>query len=241
MKRFALIAVCALVALALVGLPACGSSGKTSNDKPTSTSTSTSNGGSGGSNTSSGSGGSSSGFDFVDDCIDEHGNITLYALTDLKGWQLQTLLDQQGYEWNGKTCAWVRPEDGASFFAYKETGVFTESDYAAANEAGGAIVAVGSNIVAGYKDAEAAYRSNVKCVTVDSYFANGEGLVIFYGPSMKEYLAFVTPYTESTMQILIFSQEAVGSGMLDEISGQQYGGSFKEVWKTVTGRDSYGH
>ena len=181
------------------------------------------------------------GFDFVDECTDEHGNVTLYSLTELKGWQLETLLDQQGYKWNESDLAWVRQEDGAQFSAYKQTGTYTQQTYDEMNEKGGAIVAIGFNIVAGYKDAEAALKGNAKCVVEDSYFNNGEGIAIFYGPSMKEYLAIISPYSESTTQFMIFSKEAVGSGMLDQAMGEQVGGSFQEVWKAVTGQDSYGH
>ena len=181
------------------------------------------------------------GFDFVDECTDEHGNITLYALTELKGWQVATLLDQQEYEWQEANSMWVRPMDGATFSAVKETGVYTIDTYNEMNEKGGAIAAIGLNVVAGYKDSQAALKGNAKCVVEDSYFDGNDGIAIFYGPSMKEYLAIISQYTESTTLFMIFSQEAVGSGMADEYLGTQVGGSFKDVWKSITGKDSYGH
>ena len=62
------------------------------------------------------------GFDFVDECTDKYGNVTLYALTELKGWQLETLLDQQGYRWDESQYGWIRASDGANYSAWKETG-----------------------------------------------------------------------------------------------------------------------
>ena len=183
----------------------------------------------------------SEGFDFVSDCIDEHGNVTLYALTELKGWQLETLLDQQGYAWDDDKYTWLRPEDGASFSAYKQTGFYTQETYNEMNEKGGAIVAMGFQVVAGYKDPQAALSGNAKCVIEDSYFNGTDGIAIFYGPSMKEYLAIISANSESTAQFIIFSQEAVASGLADEALGTQVGGSFQEVWKNATGQDSYGH
>lgn len=177
----------------------------------------------------------------MDECTDEHGNITLYALTELKGWQVATLLDQQGYEWNDSANTWVRMVDGAQFSAYKQTGAYTIDTYNEMNEKGGAIVAVGFNVVAGFKDPEAALKGNAKCVVEDSYFDGTDGIAIFYGPSMKEYLALISQYSESTAQFMIFSKEAIGSGMADQLLGTHVGGSFQEVWKTVTGQDSYGH
>lgn len=184
---------------------------------------------------------SSAGFDFVDECIDEHGNISLYALTELKGWQVATLLDQQGYQWSDSNAAWTRPEDGAAFAAVKETGPYTIDTYNEMNEKGGAIVAISTSVVAGYKDPQAALAGNAQCVVEDSYFdSDGSGIAIFYGPSMKEYLAIISPNSESTASFLIFSQEAVASGMADEALGVTTGGSFQAIWKSVTGEDSYG-
>lgn len=44
-----------------------------------------------------------------DDCVDDHGNVTVSALLGLKGWQLQTLLSQRGFTWNAE---YLRYEDG---------------------------------------------------------------------------------------------------------------------------------
>ena len=44
-----------------------------------------------------------------DDCVDDHGNVTVSALLGLKGWQLQTLLAQRGFSWNAEHG---RYEDG---------------------------------------------------------------------------------------------------------------------------------
>ena len=152
-----------------------------------------------------------------------------------------TLLDQQGYKWNEGECLWLRPEDGASFAAIKETGPYTIDTYNEMNEKGGAIVAIGLNVVAGYKDPQEALKGNAQCVVEDSFFDGTDGIAIFYGPTMKEYLAIISQNSESTAQFMIFSKEAVGSGMADEYLGTTVGGSFQEVWKSVTGKDSYGH
>ena len=271
MKRFRTLAVCAAAAVLALGLAACNQSNSNQEPADSSTSAETSQAvesapaptsttttdtsadtsaapasgpgaaGSSGGAANNDNGTSETGFDFVDECTDEHGNITLYALTELKGWQVATLLDQQKYEWNDKEVAWVRPMDGAAFTAYKETGVYTIDTYNEMNEKGGAIAAVGFNIVAGYPDSQAALKGNAQCVVEDSYFLeDGSGVAIFYGPSMKEYLAIISPYSESTTQFMIFSQEAVGSGMADELLGGETGGTFQALWQKLTSEDHYG-
>ncbi|MGN0262598.1 MAG: hypothetical protein ACI4B9_07165 [Eggerthellaceae bacterium] len=179
-------------------------------------------------------------YDFEDTCIDEHGNVTLYALTELKGWELATLLDQQGYVWNEDIRTWMRPEDGASYAALKESGEYAIDDYNAANEKGGGILAFGFSNVAGYKDAESALAGNAQCVVEDSVFEGEDGAAIIYGPSMKEYLVLISKATESTHQFMVVSQEAIGSGYLDEVLGEPVGGTLQEVWTTLTGEEYYG-
>lgn len=185
---------------------------------------------------------SSTSSQFAAETLDDHKNITLYAIMELTGPELTDLLQEQGYEWNSAKSAWLREVDGATFFALKETGQFTQADYQAATQKGGVAVAISCNIVGGWKDAQAALSGNAKCVIEDSYFdANGSGIAIVYGPSMTEYLVIAQPSSESTSELDIYSKEAVGSGMLDQVYGGQLGGSFQEVWKTFTGQDSYGH
>lgn len=151
-------------------------------------------------------------------------------------------MEKQGYEWDSAKSVWLRNVDGASFAALKNSGPLSLSDYKAATSKGGTAVAVSSNVVAGYKNAEEALKGNKKCSTVDSFFDDtGSGIAIVYGPSMVEYLVIAQQKGESTVEIDIYSKEAVGSGMLDQVYGGQVGGSFQEVWKTFTGKDSYGH
>ena len=168
-------------------------------------------------------------------CIDEHGNITLYALTELKGWQVATLLDQQQYTWEYEMDnTWTREFDGAAFRAIKETGAYTLDTYNEMNEKGGCIAAYAYSVVAGYPDAKAALSGNAKCVIEQSWFdEDGSGIAIVYGPSMKEYFVVITPYTESTALFTIFSKEAVGSGMADEILQMETGGSFDALWDKI--------
>ena len=179
-------------------------------------------------------------YDFEDTCIDEHGNITLYALTELKGWELATLLDQQGYVWNEDIRTWMRPDDGASYAALKKSGEYTIDDYNAANEKGGGILAFGFSNVAGYKDSQAALAGNAQCVVEDSYFVGDDGVAVIYGPSMKEYLVIISKSSESTHQFMVVSQEAISSGYLDGVIGEAVGGTLQDVWTNLTVEESIG-
>lgn len=183
---------------------------------------------------------SSASSEFAAECVDEHGNITLYALTELTGVQLETLLTQQGYVWNEKNN-WVRETDGADFASVDEENVVSRDAYAQMTEKGDAIRILAMNMVAGYESPEAALRGNAKCSVEDSFFDGDAGIAIFHGPSMKEYFAIITPSGENLATILVFSEESLSSGLADKYLGTEVGHSLQEAWKNATGKEGYGH
>lgn len=143
--------------------------------------------------------------------------------------------------WNEKELRYERESDGAFFFSMKDSGKYTADDYVAATNKGGVATAATYNVVSGYKDAESALKGNAQCTIEDSYFfEDGVGVAIVYGPSMEEFLVIVDKYNESTFELDVYNQKAIASGMVDQIHGGSYGGTLKEVWKTLTGQDSYG-
>ncbi len=177
------------------------------------------------------------------DLLDEHMNITLYALFELTGPELVDLLDSQGYVWDDAKGGWFRQVDGAQMYAVTDNGQYAQADYSAKTDKGGVASVITCNVVGGFKDAEAALSGNAHCVVEDMYVdpSDGSAIAIVYGPSMVEYLVIAQQNSESTAELDVYSKEAVGSGMLDKVYGGQIGGSFKDVWKTFTGQDSYGH
>ena len=151
-------------------------------------------------------------------------------------------MQQQGYEWSDAKSQWFRSADGASFAVVRNSGAISQADYAAATDKGGLASAVSCSIVGGWKDAQAALSGNAHCVIEDSFVdEDGNCIAIVYGPSMAEYLVIAQQKSESTAELDIYSKQAVGSGMLDNIYGGQVGGSFEEVWQAFTGKSSFGH
>ena len=176
------------------------------------------------------------------DTIDQYGNVTLYAAMELTGPEMTALLEKQQYEWRADSLMWIHPYSGATFASVDKNGGWKQENYAQATEKGAPASVVALNIVGGYENSEKALSGNAHCVIEDSYFnADGTGIAIVYGPSMEEHLVLIRPNSESTTELSIFSKAAVGSGLLDQIYGQPLGGSFNEVWKNITGKDSYGH
>lgn len=230
MKRLSAFSICLFIAALALCLCACGSSpsgGASASGDNAPAGTSAAEAESGGS-------------DFADACVDEYGNISLYALTELDGPQLIALLEQQGYEWDDEQSAWIRSEDGAFFVAGDDDGKYALERYDDMSAQGGPIAFESNNAVAGYEDPQAALEGNAQCTIVDSFFDGSSGIVIFCGPSTTEYLGIVGPEAEGTMHVHIFSQEAVASGKLDELVGEELGTTFEEVWESATGKAAYG-
>lgn len=166
----------------------------------------------------------------------------MYALMELTGPEVVQLMGQQQYEWDASKTYWVNPYSASAVAATNKNGFWEKNKYEQATEKGALADAMVVNIVGGYENSERALAGNAKCVVEDSYFMDdGSGIAIIYGPSMEEYLVLIVPYGESATEFDIYSKEAVGSGLLDQNESKISGGSFKDVWKSLTGQDSYGH
>ena len=62
---------------------------------------------------------------WAEECVDENGNPTVYAIVELKGWQLETLCQEKGLEWNEGSMQW---EGEKKTVCGKETG-YTQFKY----------------------------------------------------------------------------------------------------------------
>ncbi len=161
---------------------------------------------------------------------------------DLTGPEFVDLLKQQEYEWDSSQQIYQRIYDGASYAAANKSGAWGQSDYTKATDKGAVASVIAANVVGGYENSQKALEGNAHCVIEDSYFnADGTGIAIVYGSTMEEHLILIRPAGENLVELDIYSKQAVASGLLDQVVGRQMGGSFNEVWKTVTGKDSYGH
>ena len=244
MRKYSALACVAMLCVCMFALAACGGSSSASSAASASASESASSDSASADDASSASSdvaSPSASSVAADGTIDQHGNVSLYALIELTGPEVTELYENQGYVWNEKDQEFKREADGAFFFSLNDSGKLTADDYVAATDKGGVAIAATYNVVAGYKDAESALKGNAQCTVEDSYFTeDGVGVAIIYGPSMEEYLVVVDQYGDRMFELDVYSQDAIASGLVDRIHGGTYGETLKEVWKTLTGQDSYG-
>ena len=102
---------------------------------------------------------------FDERCLDQYGQPTMYALTELTGPELVQLLEEQGYEWVEKdnTLRWFRreitlPDTTIPQFVTLQAldgylvDIWSRGDYDSAAEKGAVAAGQVSYIMAGYRD-----------------------------------------------------------------------------------------
>ena len=175
------------------------------------------------------------------ECLNDAKQPTLYAITELKGWQLETLLQQQGFEWFEGGNAWLRSSDDMVYYMYGPSGSLTDDEIALGDKGGVGTRALHVLEASGFASARDALEKLGNVTTEDVYFPDGDdfGMAVVYGPSMKEYLVVVESYSEEEggyCDMFVFSDEAIEAGMFDYAYGEDgNGNSISEVWQTLTG------
>ncbi|MBQ9002065.1 MAG: hypothetical protein IJ087_09445, partial [Eggerthellaceae bacterium] len=200
-------------------------------------SSSSASGGTASSGSASASASSSAAFDtWAAECTDKWNTPTGYAISELKGWQLETLLQQLGYRWNSSQSAWA---DGSTslYVMDKNTQPLDDDEIAALDKGGAGTPVLFRIVTANYPAVKSAYSGLIGDVMVseDSEFLDNMGFGIAYGPSMKRFLVYVTEQG-SDIELYLFNEDAVAAGMFDRITGDSYGSTVKEAFNNVVGR-----
>lgn len=179
----------------------------------------------------------------TEECLDEYGNPTMYAISELSGKDLVQVLKSQGFAYDSKQKAFLN--DKASVFAVLggENGQAIDDKAIEAKAAGGGsdpVVYVLSSMQ--YVDAIDMLRGTAKCVIEDECVVGENVVAVVYGPSMQEYLVVVVPEDADNDRYSfgMYSSAAVAAGLFNRTSNlgdgnKEYGSTIAEVWKTLTG------
>lgn len=166
-----------------------------------------------------------------DDCVDDHGNVTVNALLGLKGWQLQTLLSQRGFAWNAEH---MRYEDGEGRVFLAERYYKDGSDETLGEDEIGELDkgAVGSPVayylaVDGYLDGEddesmALLKavSGVGGVSCEDYrYVDGVLYAIVYNESMSRNFVMAAANDDGTASIMVCNEDVARTGALTDGGG----------------------
>ena len=182
---------------------------------------------------------------WAEECVDENGNPTVYAIVELKGWQLETLCQEKGLEWNEGSMQW----EGEDYALVVYDKSHKRMDDQAIAELG-----KGCDVKDAFyeiqrtdtEDIEEAFSSSLRIVTEDQErVTDGVLYGVGYGPSMKR--VFIPVFHRDTVGgclVQVVSEPAIESGAYDsfafadenEKSGT-YGDTIQEVWRHWTNRE----
>lgn len=190
---------------------------------------------------------------FDEKCLDEIGNPTLYAFTELTGPELIKLLDEQGYEWERKDetlkqfkrKVMLEGTESPQFATVRESNGLHEDiweleDFENAGEKGGAAVGQTVFIVAGYGDPDDEWNSKlddvIKAIVnteiIDQYMTDDAqaALVITRDSSGKDYAVLVTVSGGARSEVVVYTDEVLAAR----------GSSVAAEWTAFTGQETYG-
>ena len=177
------------------------------------------------------------------ECLDEFGNPTAYAISELSGADLVRLLESQGFVYNEKETGYENA-DGTFFGVIDEDFEgLTPSEIEALGNDGGTEPILYMLRTAQYKTGREVVKGTVKCVTEDvDMVDDNRGFAVVYGPSMREYLMTVAhSEDDGVFTVSWFSNDAIASGLFNKVTnygtdgGEDVGSSVSEVWQRLVG------
>lgn len=176
------------------------------------------------------------------ECTDSKGNPTAYSISELKGWQLETLCQEKGLTWDKSAKAWVT--DGYKLQAFDaDRTPLTDEQIAKVDRLGTESNVMYQIETTDYKDLKDAFSNLVsKVVVVEDSDLENQCVASIYGPSMKS--LFVFGYERNgIVKLQFFSDPDIQAGMFDKFgdaknvaTGGTYGSNISEVFKHFTNR-----
>jgi hypothetical protein len=181
----------------------------------------------------------------TEECVDEYGNLTLYAISELSGADLVQAAKSQGYVFNKNEGSFRNEQKSALCVVGSELKPLDEKGIASLEKGGGTESVSYLMQTRQYKSARDVLNGMTKCVTEDVADRGDGALAVVYGPSMKTFLVFVVPVEEegeNVYNVEMFSDEAIANGLFDkqmreygDDENASYGKSIAEVWDAIVG------
>jgi len=175
---------------------------------------------------------------WADECLDRRGDVTVYAISELKGGQLNALLQEQDYSWNERNQMWVKEDGSAAVVALDEKGEHLTADEMAALAQGSAEQKVSYRIVtSGYNSVKKVFDGLAgKVMTCEDVCYVEDGAVgIVSAASARRSLVLVAK-SNNVYTVTIMGEDAVAQGLLDNAAGKNVGTSIDEAFATLAGR-----
>ena len=182
--------------------------------------------------------GSADAFDtWSDDCWDAHRNISIAALLELKGWQLQEFASQQGYTWQD---ALEMYEDEAghvlSVCNISKDGAtewLGEDEIGKLDKGGTGSTVMFTLQLSGYSSCEDVIAGFSVPVEDRAQITSGSWIACVYGSKMARHVAMASPMENGDYRLDLITEEAIKTGRFTQGGGAP---TIDEFWQEKTGR-----
>lgn len=163
-------------------------------------------------------------------------NPTLYSVLELNGAEFQDLLDLYNFYWDDDLASWYAT-DGSLYGVEDAADVLTKSQISQLPVgAAGQPVAIVLT-VEGYSTPQAAFDALSKDVTIEGTLATDDlYFAVVHGSPMAKYLVAVSETDDDEQTFLLFTDEAISSGLFEQLTGANAGASVDEVWTVLNNR-----
>lgn len=175
---------------------------------------------------------------WADEAVDRHDDASAYAVAELKGWQLETLLQQQKYAWSERNQMWIKEDGSAAVVVCDAQGETLSDDDIAKLGEGAAEPGVSYRIVTSeYSSVKRAFKGLVSDVLAcdDRELIDDAAVGVCTGPSGRRCIVIVGESNDAIVATVV-GEEAVKAGLLETITGKPVGTSIESAFETMCGR-----
>lgn len=173
--------------------------------------------------------------EFAEECLDDHGTPTVYAFCELRGWQMQALLEQEGWtvQTSGENSAYMSADGNSLVMFMKDAEHTYTMDEVAELEKGGEGVPFALLMsISGYESIDDV-MDVFQCTVLDSHTEGGSMMAVAQGPSMRQVLVAAQIQDDGSVYLFFYNQEYIAGGYAADGA---YGNSIPEVWENVVGQ-----
>lgn len=176
--------------------------------------------------------------DWPNECLDRHGDITVYAITELTGAQLNMLLEEQDYAWSERNQMWIKIDGSAAFTVCDGEGNLLGKEAIAELGTGATEAGVSYRLITSeYSSVKRAINNLARNVMTmeDVEYLDTSGIAVVSGPSLQRCLVFASR-SNDVFTVSVYSEQAVAEGLFNREAGQDVGATIDEAFEALTAR-----
>lgn len=172
------------------------------------------------------------------DCWDAHGNISLSALLELKGWQLQEFATQQGFKWDSASSMYLNSDRrGLSVCEINMDGStpwLSEDEIGKLDKGGTGSRVMYTLIIGGYTSGEDVIKGFTVPVEDRAKVSTDSWIACVYGSNMARHVATIDPIESGDYRLDLITEDAIKTGVFTEGGGAPL---ITEYWIEKTGHE----